>query len=315
MNLPWNRLWLALCLVPWFAFGSRAAADELPLRVLVTVPDLADIVRQVGGERVEVTAIARGTENVHSVALRPSVLVAAHRADLFVQVGLSLEHAWVPGLLDQARNPRIQPGAPGFVNAGEGFPALEVPEHISRGHSADVHPQGNPHVNLDPRAGGHFAAAVLAGLLRVDPEHGEHYRERHAAYARELARAAERWAPQLARLRGRQVVAYHGEFAYLAAAAGIEVVALLEPHPGVPPTPAHLSQVTLRMRELGIPAVLTAPWSNGATVERVCETSGARALELPTMVGGAAGVETWIQLIDHQLSALSGALLPQEDTR
>ncbi|MHC4894146.1 MAG: metal ABC transporter substrate-binding protein [Planctomycetota bacterium] len=292
----------ALVLIP------RAAADEVV--VLATIPDLGDIAERVGGERVEVTTVARGTENIHAVALRPSSLVAANRADLFLQVGLSLEHAWVPGLLERSRNRGIQPGQAGFVNTSDGFPAIQIPEVISRSQAVDLHPQGNPHINLDPRAGRHFAEAVLTGLTRVDPDSAEAYRAGHARYLGELSEAEKRWAPVLERLRGSRVVAYHGEFAYLAASAGIEVVALLEPKPGVPPTPGHLANVVRQMRELEVDVVLTAKWSNGSAVRRIAEETGAQVLELPTQVRGAKQVDSWIGLIDHLLRELEGALVP-----
>ena len=286
-------------------------ADELD--VLATIPDLGDVAEAIGGERVDVTTVARGTENVHAVALRPSTMVAANRADLFLQVGLSLEHAWVPGLLERSRNRAIQPGQPGFVNTSDGFPAIQVPDVVSRSQAVDLHPNGNPHINLDPRAGRHFADAVLTGLVRVDPRHEQGYRERHAAYLERLSAAEERWSETLAALEGTRVVAYHGEFAYLAAAAGIEVVDLLEPKPGVPPTPGHLAEVIATMRKERVGVVLTAKWSNGSAVERVAEATGATVVELPTMVRGARGVETWIELIDHNLAALADALVPDEE--
>ncbi len=284
-----------------FAVPARGA-DEL--EVLATIPDLADIAASIGGDRVDVTCVARGTENVHAVALRPSSLVAANRADLFVQVGLSLEHAWVPGLLERARNRAIQPGQPGFINSSDGFPPIQVPDVISRSIAADLHPQGNPHINLDPGAGRHFADAILTGLLRVDPENADGYRARHARYSQELDEAMRRWKPRLEALAGRQVVAYHGEFAYLLNAAGIETVGLLEPQPGVPPTPIHLAQVVRAMRERGVGVVLTAKWSNGNAVAKVAQETGAQVLELPVMVRGVQGVESWIGLVDHLLERL-----------
>lgn len=305
-------LLLALGLGPGAAAAppTSPAGDE-PLRVLATVKDLGSIAAEIGGDRVAVTSIARGTENVHSVAIRPSVLVAANRADVFVQIGLSLEHAWVPGLLERCRNPRIAPGAPGFCTAAAGFDTLGVPTELDRSQGVDLHPEGNPHVNLDPGAGRHFAARILATLVAVDPKHREHYERRHGSYVERLDGAERRWREQLAPLVGLEVATYHSEFDYLLRAAGVDVVAVLEPKPGVPPTPSHLGAVIALMRERDVRVVLTAKWSNGRSVRKVADAIGGQVVELPTMAGGVEGADTWIAHMDVVVAALAAALAPQ----
>ncbi|MEZ5980655.1 MAG: zinc ABC transporter substrate-binding protein, partial [Planctomycetota bacterium] len=146
------------------AVGDRATASPSraaeKLRVVATIEDLGDLVRAIGGDRVDVTVLARPEQNLHAVRVKPSHLVAVSRADVFVQVGLALEHAWVPGLLESARNERVSPGGVGFVDAGEGFAAIDVPEHVDRSRAADVHLFGNPHVNLSPDGGPWFAERI-----------------------------------------------------------------------------------------------------------------------------------------------------------
>ncbi|HKX46882.1 MAG TPA: metal ABC transporter substrate-binding protein, partial [Planctomycetota bacterium] len=286
-------------------FAAAVPAVDGELRVVTTIPDLADVVRELGGERVSVHSLARGTENVHAVDARPSDLVALNRADLFVQMGLSLEHSFVPGLLEAARNPRLRPGSPGFVNASEGFEPIEVPDEVSRREAADLHPFGNPHWNLDPRAGRHMAERVLAGLVAVDPEGREAYAARHAAYLERLAEAEARWERLAAGWRGRKLVAYHREFSYLAARYGIEVVGEVESRPGVAPKPRELADLVERMRAEGVTAILTAKWSNGKAVRFVAEHTGARVIEVPTMVGGSQRATAWIALLDELHDALA----------
>ena len=291
---------LLLSLAATIAALSGLAASAPPaakLSVLTTIPDLADVVREVGGDRVEVTSIARGRENLHRLQARPSHLIAASRADLFVQVGLGLESSFVPALLEGARNPKIRPGAKGFVNASEGWQAIGVPETVSR-RAGDVHPQGNPHVNLDPRAGRAFADAVLAGLLAVDPGSAEAYRGRHADYVRRLDEARARWDEQARGWKGRKVVVYHLEYDYLAARYGLEIVGTIEPKPGIPPTPNHVAELIAKLRAGGTAAILTAPWSNDDHVARIAEETGAKVVELPNLCG-SKGAETWIAMIDE----------------
>ena len=278
------------------------------LKVVATIPDLADIAREIGGPRVEVMSIAKGTENIHSVSIKPSHLAAVNRADLLIQVGLSLEHAYVPGLLEKGRNKRIQPGSPGFVNCSVGWKAIDIPEEVDRGKAADIHLLGNPHMNLDPRGGAHMAQRILEGLERVDPKHAEEYQGRYRAYAARLDEAAARWAKLGARLKGAKVVVYHNDFTYFARHYGMEVVASVEPKPGVPPAPRDLARVVETMRKEGVKLVLTAKWSNNKDVRFVAEKAGAQVLEIPTMVYGVQGADTWIGMMDHLHTSLVAAL-------
>src|SRR6185436_1233781 len=193
-----------------------------PLRVVTTLPDLADIAREIGGERVSVQSMYQGKENTHALTAKPSHLVAMSKADLFIQVGLSLETSFVPGLLESARNKRIQPGAPGFVTVSAGWEPLDVPTSVSR-KAGDVHPQGNPHMNLDPRAGEFMADRILAGLVAVDPNNRSYYEQRHADYVKRVRAAKARWDSMGEGWKGKKVVVYHQEYDYLTAYHGIEI--------------------------------------------------------------------------------------------
>lgn len=274
-----------------------SAGPRERLKVVTTIPDLADLVREIGGERVEVSSIARGLENLHAVSARPSHLVAMSRADLFVEVGRSLEVGFVPGLLENARNERIRPGKPGFVNISEGWEMLDVPAELSR-KAGDIHPQGNPHLNLDPRAGRHMAERVLAGLVGVDPASKDAYQARFEAYGMRLAEAEARWEAAAADWKGRKVVVYHQEYGYLALAHGIEILASIESKPGIPATPNHMADVIAAMKAQGCKVILTASWSNGKDVARVAEATGATVVELPNQCGGLKGAESWIGMMD-----------------
>ena len=287
--------------------GPRAGADELS--VVATVPDLADIARAIGGDRVDVTSITKGTMNMHAVPLKPSTLIAVNRADLFLQMGLSLEHAYVPGLLQRAKNARIQPGKPGFVNCSEGWKPLDVPESLSRIRGTDLHPLGNPHFNLDPRGGKHIADRILEALLRVDPDGADDHRARHARWSEGYEASFLRWKELGERLRGQKVVAYHRDFTYFLRFHGIELVGTLEAKPGVPPTPNGLLGLINRMQDENVSVILTARWSNNKTVRFVAEKTAAVIVEAPIMVGGVPGADTWLTMMDSLHESVAKALL------
>jgi len=267
-------------------------------------PDLAEI----GGDRVSVLSIYTGKENTHALTAKPSHLVAMSKADLFIQIGLSLETSFVPGLLEAARNPRIQPGQPGFVTVSAGWEALDVPKDLSR-KAGDVHPQGNPHMNLDPRAGEFMADRILAGLIAVDPAGESVYKSRHDDYVKRVQAAKARWDEIGKGWRGKKIVVYHKEYDYLAEYYGLEMDGNIEPKPGIAPTPNHVAELIDTMKRDHASAILTAIWSNNDTVARIAEETGVKAVEVPNMCGGIPGTDTWIGMMDvlHQrLAAVLG---------
>ncbi len=284
---------LALCA----SSTSTAASSADELKVVATIPDLADVVEQIGGDRVDVTAITRGRENLHAVTARPSHLVAMSRADLFVQIGLSLETTFVPGLLEGSRNKAIRPGAPGFVNTSDGWEAIDVPASLSR-QGGDLHPQGNPHLNLDPRGGEQMAKAIFEALVNLDPGSKDAYGQRYDAYRSKLALAKQRWDGLAKHFRGKQVAVYHQEFDYFTRYYEMEIVDRIELRPGIPPTPNHMAKVIADMKSQGVEVILIAGWSKNNDVERVAEATGATVVELPNQVDGLAGADTWIGMMD-----------------
>jgi len=282
--------------------GVRAAepvaeSAGAPLRIVATLPDLADIATRIGGERVQVMSLTKGRENLHHVVARPSHLVALSRADVLIQVGLSLEMGFLPGLLENANNTRIRPGQPGFVNVSVGWQAIDVPATISR-QDGDIHPDGNPHLNLDPRGGRHMAARILVGLVASDPKGKSYFEARAADYGRELDAAEARWSAASKPWSGRKIVVYHKEYDYLAARYALDIVGSIESKPGIAPTPKHVAELVKKIQPAGPVVILTAPWSNGGEVEEIAKATGAKVVELPNQCGGVAGTETWIGMMD-----------------
>jgi zinc/manganese transport system substrate-binding protein len=282
---------------------TTAARAEDPLRVVATVPDLKDIAEVIGGERVELTCLSKGSENLHNVRVRPSMMVSIRRADMLLQSGLSLESTWLPSLLLTARNSKLQPGQPGLVNCSEDWPAIQIPKSLSR-LGGDLHPNGNPHFNLDPAAGAHMAKIIAAALTEVDPLGAKLYAKNLEGYLAAIEARAARWRALVEGLKGKRVAVYHQEFSYLAQFAEIEVLVAIEPKPGIPPTPRDVARVVGELRKKDIEVILTAAWSNNRIVADIAEKSGARVLELPTQVQGATWAKSWIELMDGTLVRL-----------
>lgn len=299
-------LLIAFCAFSALGMMSPESSRD-PLRVVATVPDLADIAGVIGGERVKLTSLAKGSENLHNVRVRPSMMVAVRKADVFLQAGLSLESTWIPSLLLSARNSKIAPDQPGFVNCSEGWEAIQIPESLSR-KGGDLHPQGNPHFNLDPRSGTFVAKRICEALQAVDPEGAEFYARRLEVFEAELVKREARWQLLIDGMKGKRVAAYHQEFNYMAKYAGLEVAVSIEPKPGIPPTPGDVARVLRELEKNSVDLILTAAWSNNRTVADIARKSGATVLELPSQVNGASWANSWVEMIDGNLVRLRKAL-------
>ena len=301
---------LLTCLLLLISFTSAHGATRVgkdKLNVVATVPDLAWFAEQIGGDRVTVTSLAKGTENLHSLSVRPRTIVTISKADVLLEMGLSLESTWLPELVLTARNRKINPGEPGRVICSSGWSALDVPTSFSR-EGGDVHPDGNPHFALSPLAGPTIARNVLTGLILNDPKGELVYQKRFDDLSRRLDKSARHWARYQALFAEatccKKAVVYHMEFDYLLAFLGLETEIAIEPKPGVPPTPNHLAKVISAMRGESIPVILTAAWSKNKQVTMVATKTDAQVLELPTMVSGADWASDWFALIDGSLERI-----------
>jgi zinc/manganese transport system substrate-binding protein len=299
--------------IPLFSlalFAASVPSAQAALRVVTTTTDLAALAREVGGDRVDVTALAAGNQDPHFVDAKPSYLVKLQRADLFVQVGMDLELGWAPTLLTNARNPRIQPGGPGFVDASAGIARLQVPAATDRS-AGDIHAYGNPHYWLDPENGRIVARTLEAALERVDPSGAAAYRARLADFERRLDAALERWRRLAEPLRGVPVVAYHNAFPYLEQRFGFRILGFVEPKPGIPPSGRYVAELAQRMRQEEVKVVLSAPFYDAKTSRLVASESGATIAVLATSVEGLPEATDYLSLFDVDLARILAALAPR----
>ena len=288
----------------------RAAhAGGKALQVVTTTEDLAAIAREVGGDRVQVVSLSRGYQDPHFVDAKPSYMVTLKKADLFVEIGRDLEVGWAPGLLSGARNPRILPAAPGFVDASALVHVIEIPSSVSRAQG-DVHPFGNPHYSLDPSNGAPIARAIRDGLARISPADAQLFDQRCADFEKRLAVATARWKEQAQKLglAGIKVVTYHRSWSYFAQAFGLEVVNFVEPRPGIPPSPNHVQDLVTQMKQGGVRLLMMEPFFDPRLATKISKDTGVPLVVLPTSVGAEDGIKTYFDLFDRQLALIGQAL-------
>jgi zinc/manganese transport system substrate-binding protein len=300
-----KRLLLVLLAAGMLFPGAADAAKKI--RVVTTIPDLADMARQVGGDLVDVTSLATGVEDIHAVPMKPSFAVVLNRADVVLLMGLEAEHAFLPALLEASRNPRIQRDAPGYVECSAYVTPLEVPARLDRA-LGDIHPMGNPHFNLDPGNGKNMVRAIVDGLSRQAPEHGAVFRKNADGYLATLDAAIARWLREAAPLKGKKFVTYHPDMIYFAERFGLIQFGTIEIRPGIDPTPAHVADLIERMRQAKVDIVVRELHYPAGLAETVAKSTGAKLVELPAMVGGVPQAKTYIDLIDYNVRTLVKAV-------
>jgi zinc/manganese transport system substrate-binding protein len=298
MRLPLGILTLAALVF------SESLHSQERLRVVTTVPDLADIASQVGGERVEAESIAVGVQDPHYVDPKPSFVVKLNRADVFMQVGLDLEIGWVPPLLNQSRNSRVQRGGEGFIDASEGIEILERPQGPVSRAEGDIHIYGNPHYWLDPLNGKIIAARAADTFARLRPQWAGEFQARRDEFFHRIDRSLEDWLSRLRPYAGRTAAAYHNSWPYFSRRFGVRIAGFIEPKPGIPPSPRDLARVIEIVRNERIQVILHTVYYDDKPSRFVAGKTGARLLTLATSVGGAPGVDDYFDLFDHNVSLL-----------
>ncbi len=302
----WFR-WLTAGLCLWVLASAPASAAS-KLRVVATTEDLAALAREVGGDRVRVEAIARGYQDPHFVDPKPSFILKLSRADLLIFVGLQLEIGWLPPLITQSRNRRVQVGAPGYMDVSQYNQILDIPTGVITRAMGDVHPLGNPHYWLDPENGRRSARAIQARLAQLRPEDAAYFQQRFEDFSRRLAEAEKRWDQQMAPYRGTQVVSYHRSWPNFIKRFGLEVVGYVEPKPSIPPTPQHTLALINQMRRDNIKLILVEPYFDLKTPESIARATGAEVLVLLPSVGGEREVTDYFKLFDYNIGLLTAAL-------
>ena len=276
------------------------------LNVVATTPDLAALATAIGGDAVDVKALAKPTEDPHFVDAKPSHIVTLNRADVLIEGGAELELGWLPPLLESARNDKIAPGAPGRISASQGIRLLEVPSTFDRSRG-DVHALGNPHFLLDPVNVRLIGAQIAEHFAQVDPANAEAFKANLKKFDATLDTKLAAWQKQLEPYVGAKIVTYHNDFVYLAERFNLVVVETLEPKPGIAPSPAHLAKVIGTMRAQNARVILVQPFQNRKTAETVARQTGAQVLDIAQQPGAIPSTATYFDLMDYIVRTLANA--------
>jgi ABC-type Zn uptake system ZnuABC Zn-binding protein ZnuA len=297
-----KRLFASAVLLLTAAAGVTQAASKL--NVMTATQDLASLAREVGGDLVNADSIAMGYQDPHFVEPKPSFLLKLQKADLLVVVGLQLEIGWLPPLITQSRNAKIQVGAPGYLDMSQYCQILEIPTGQVTRAMGDVHPLGNPHYWLDPENGRRIAKELAAKFSEMQPANAAAFAQRFADFDKRLSTAEKGWEAKMAPYRGRKVVTYHRSWPNFCERFGLVVVDYVEPKPGIPPTPSHTLEVINTMKREGIKLILVEPYFDLRAPNKIAQDVGGQVAVLLPSVGGVKQVTDYFQLFDYDINLL-----------
>jgi len=283
---------------------SQAASK---LNVIGSTEDLAALAREVGGDRVNVDSIARGYQDPHFVEPKPSFLLKLTRADLLIVVGLQLEIGWLPPLITQSRNAKVQVSGKGYLDASNYCQILEKPTGQVTRAMGDVHPLGNPHYWLDPNNGRRIAKAIADKMSELQPADAAYFAQRYADFDKRLAVAEKGWEAKMVPFKGRKVITYHRSWPNFCERFGMDVVDYVEPKPGIPPTPSHTLEVINTMKRDNVKLILVEPYFDLRTPNSIASATGGQVVVLMPSVGGTKEITDYFKLFDYDINLLVNA--------
>lgn len=271
------------------------------VRVVTTLPDLADFARQIGGDKVTVDHIVRGDQNPHFVEVKPSYMMKLKSADVFLMIGMELE-MWAPQIIDGSRNARLD-----VVNLSKSIHKLEVPDKVDASQG-DVHRYGNPHYWLDPRNVRAIVNEIVASLIKSSPADEQFFRTNAEAFLKKLDTKITEWEDAMRPLKGAKLITFHKSWSYFAAWLGLDVVDQVEPKPGIQPSPGHTAQLIQKVRAGNIKAIVVEPFYDASAPQQIARSTSATVLRLPTSVGGVDEARDYISMMDYNIRTLVEAL-------
>ncbi|MDB6038148.1 MAG: transporter substrate-binding protein [Verrucomicrobiales bacterium] len=296
-------------ILPVLAFWIlNSIAAPAKLNVVATLPDFGAIAEAIGRDKINVTSIARGTEDPHFVDARPSFIKLLNKADVLLEGGAELEIGWLPPLVNNSRNSKILPGAPGHVVLSRHIQLLELPTGPIDRSMGDVHPAGNPHYWLDPENGKIIASDIAEAFARLDAPNAAFYRANLKDFNSQLEQKVAIWTKTMAPYKGTRIVTYHKSYEYFAQRFGLEIAGQLEPKPGLEPSPTHINSLIPMAKEQKVKLVVIEPNRPRKTPQYVAQAIGAKLIIAPGMVGGNEKIKTYFDLFDYDIGEILSGL-------
>jgi zinc/manganese transport system substrate-binding protein len=297
---------LAMAAVLLGASAVPRAAGKL--NVVATTEDLASLAREVGGDRIDVDSIAKGYQDPHFVEPKPSFVLKLNRADLLIVVGRELEIGWLPPLITQSRNAKIQAGAEGYLDASMNVQILELPTGQITRAMGDVHPMGNPHYWLDPENGRRIAQTIQKKLAQLQPADAGYFTQRLADFERRLTDAEKQWDTRMAAFRGMKVATYHRSWPNFAEHFRLDVMGYVEPRPGIPPSPSHTLDLIQAIKQQQVKLIFVEPYFDLKTPNAISRETGAKVLVMAPSVGGEKEITDYFKLFDYDINLIVNAM-------
>ena len=302
----WQRAAIVVGIALWQALAA-APAEAKKLNVVTSTTDMAALAQEVGGDKINVTSIAKGYQDPHFVEAKPSFLLQLRQADLLIVVGLQLEIGWLPPLITQSGNPKVQVGANGYLDASQFAEILDIPTGNVTRAMGDVHPLGNPHYWLDPDNGRRVAKGFAAKFGELDPADVAYFQQQFQDFDKRLTAAEQKWDAEMKPYHGRKVVTYHNSFTNFAKHFSLSVIGYVEPRPGIPPTPSHTLDLIGLMKRENCKVILVEPYFDLKTPDAIARETGGTVVKYLPSVGGEKEVTTYFQLFDYDIGLLMKA--------
>ena len=288
--------------------SAVAARAQGKLTIVTTTEDLASIAREVAGDHATVESISRGYQDPHFVEAKPSFILKLQKADVLVLVGRELEIGWLPPLIQQSRNSKIQVGAAGYLDASLQATILEVPTAQVTRAMGDVHPLGNPHYWMDPENGKRVGKEIADKLAELRPNDKAFFQQKLADFTTRLDAAEKRWLAAMAPYKGTKVVTYHRSFPNFAERFGLDIIGYVEPKPGIPPSPQHTLDLINEMKRQNVKIMLIEPYFDLKTPNAIGRDTGAQVLVMPPSVGGVKAIADYFTLFDYDIKLFVDAI-------
>lgn len=276
------------------------------LNVVTTTMDLKSITESIGRSHVQVESLGKGNQNYHFVEAKPSLMMKARKADLYIKNGLNLEIGYESLILEGSRNKKIQPGQPGFLDASSGITALEIPEKVDRS-MGDIHPSGNPHYWLDPLNAKIIASNIAGRLKELAPEYASEFQVNLERFDQRIEEKLYEWQAKLAPYKGEKICVYHKSWPYFVNRFGLEIACELEPKPGIPPSPSHLKEVLDIIKRENVRVILMEVFYDRKSADHVAGQMGIQVVVVPNSVGGTPQAKDYFALIDQIVDGLAGS--------